>query len=98
MTFVPFKSSVEEARYLLASRRGSFPGVGRDMRRRSLDMVAEEQPANLTSGDKALRPLASLKVPHYRNRSRSLDNSLETSTSFAAFKESLKVGWSPSVK
>lgn len=65
------------------------------MRRRSLDMVAEEQPpdlqaSDLTSGDRGLTP--SLRVPRHRNRSRSLDNSLETNSSFAAFKESLKVG------
>ena len=91
---VSFQSSVEEARYLLASRRGSLPCVGRNMRRRSLDMVAEEQPSDHRGGDRVTTSLASLRVPRHRNRSRSLDNSLETSNNFAAFKESLKVGWS----
>lgn len=88
---MPTESSVEEARYLLASRRGSLPCVGRNIRRRSLDMVAEEQPSDHRGGDRVTTSLASLRVPRHRNRSRSLDNSLETSNNFAAFKESLKL-------
>ena len=88
---VMFQSSVEEARYMLASRRGSFPCTGRGMRRKSLDMVAEEQSTDSTQGDNTMTSLVSLRVPRHRNRSRSLDNSLETRNSFAAFKESLKV-------
>ena len=92
--FFFFKSSVEEARYLLASTGGSGrrPSAGRGMRRRSLDMVVEEQPTESWNGDRSMTSLGSqLRVPRHRNRSRSLDNSFETRNSFAAFKESLKV-------
>lgn len=88
------KSSVEEARYLLASTgsSGRRPSAGRGMRRRSLDMVVEEQPTESLNGDRSMTSLGSqLRVPRHRNRSRSLDNSFETRNSFAAFKESLKV-------
>lgn len=91
---VYLKSSVEEARYLLASTGGSGrrPSAGRGMRRRSLDMVVEEQPNESLKGDRPMTSLGSqLRVPRHRNRSRSLDNSFETRNSFAAFKESLKV-------
>ena len=76
---------------MLASRRGSVPSAGRGMRRGSLDMVAEEQSTDPINSDNTMTSLQSLKVPRHRNRSRSLDNSLETNNSFAAFKESLKV-------
>lgn len=92
--FFFLKSSVEEARYLLASTGGSGrrPSAGRGMRRRSLDMVVEEQPTESLNGDRSMTSLGSqLRVPRHRNRSRSLDNSFETRNSFAAFKESLKV-------
>ena len=91
---------MEEARYLLASTGGSGrrPSAVRAMRRRSLDMVAEEQTTDSTKGDSSMTSLASqLRVPRHRNRSRSLDNSFETTTSFAAFKESLKVGLSDKI-
>ena len=94
---VYFKSSVEEARYLLASTGGSDKRLSavRGMRRRSLDMVLEEQPTDPVKGDSSVTSLASqLRVPRHRNRSRSLDNSFETRNSFEAFKESLKVGLS----
>ncbi|KAL9950398.1 hypothetical protein ACROYT_G042886 [Oculina patagonica] len=87
---MPTESSLEEARYLLASRRGSLPCVGRGMRRKSLDMVAEEQPTDPIKGENTMTSLVSQRVPRHRNRSRSLDNSFETRNSFAAFKESLK--------
>ena len=61
------------------------------MRRRSLDMVVEEQGNDPSSGDRAMTPVSSLGVPRHRNRSRSLDNSLASNANFAAFKESLKV-------
>ena len=86
--------SVEEARYLLASTGGSGRRLSafRGMRRRSLDMVVEEQPTDLVKGNSSVTSLVSqLGVPRHRNRSRSLDNSFETRNSFAAFKESLKV-------
>ena len=55
-------------------------------------MVLEEQPTDPVKGDSSVTSLASqLKVPRHRNRSRSLDNSFETRSSFEAFKESLKV-------
>ena len=92
LAFVNFKSSVEEARYMLASRRRSFPCIGQNMPRTSLDMVIEEQSCETPDGDKGLTSLTSLGVPRHRSRSRSLDNTLETNNSFAAFKESLKVG------
>lgn len=88
---MPTEASVDESRYLLATRRSSLPTFGRGMRSRSLDMVLEDQTIGITRGDKAVTPLSSLRVPRHRNRSRSLDNSLETNTSFAAFKESLKL-------
>ena len=91
---VYFKSSVEEARYLLASTGGSGRRLSavRGMRRRSLDMVIEEQQTDPIKGDNSVTSLTSqLKVPRHRNRSRSLDNSFETKNSFEAFKESLKV-------
>ena len=91
---VYFKSSVEEARYLLASTGGSGRRLSavRGMRRRSLDMVVEEQPTDPIKGDSSVTSLTSqLRVPRHRNRSRSLDNSFETRNSFEAFKESLKV-------
>lgn len=94
LSFFFLKSSVEEARYLLASTGGSGrrPSAGRGMRRRSLDMVVEEQPTESWNGDRSMTSLGSqLRVPRHRNRSRSLDNSFETRNSFAAFKESLKV-------
>ena len=94
LSFFFLKSSVEEARYLLASTGGSGrrPSAGRGMRRRSLDMVVEEQPTESLNGDRSMMSLGSqLRVPRHRNRSRSLDNSFETRNSFAAFKESLKV-------
>lgn len=94
LSFFFLKSSVEEARYLLASTGGSGrrPSAGRGMRRRSLDMVVEEQPTESLNGDRSMTSLGSqLRVPRHRNRSRSLDNSFETRNSFAAFKESLKV-------
>lgn len=88
---MPTEASVEEARYLLASRRRSLPTFGRSTRTRSLDMVVEDQTIDATSGDRTLAPSSSLRVPRRRSRSRSLDNSVETRTSFAAFKESLKM-------
>lgn len=88
---MPTESSVEEARYMLASRRRSFPCIGQNMPRTSLDMVIEEQSCETPDGDKGLTSLTSLGVPRHRSRSRSLDNTLETNNSFAAFKESLKV-------
>ncbi|KAK2569898.1 hypothetical protein P5673_005754 [Acropora cervicornis] len=54
-------------------------------------MVVEDQTIDATSGDRTLAPSSSLRVPRRRSRSRSLDNSVETRTSFAAFKESLKM-------
>ena len=77
---------------MLASRRSSFPCIGQNMPRKSLDMVIEEQSCETPGGDKGLTSLTSLGVPRHRNRSRSLDNTVETNNSFAAFKESLKVG------
>ena len=56
-------------------------------------MVTEEQPSDSTNEDNTMASLASLRVPRYRNRSRSLDTGLETTKSFSAFKESLKVSW-----
>lgn len=91
---MPTESSVEEARYLLASTGGSGRRLSavRGVRRRSLDMVLEEQPTDPVKGDSSVTSLATqLRVPRHRNRSRSLDNSLETRNSFEAFKESLKL-------
>lgn len=88
---MPTESSVDEARYLLASRRVSLPSTSKGIRSRSLDMVAEEQPSDSAHESNTSVPLASLGLPRYRARSRSLDTGLRKRNNFSAFKESLKL-------
>lgn len=88
---MPTESSVDEARYLLASRRGSSPSAYQCIRSRSLDMVAEEQPSDSAHESNTSTPPASLGLPRYRTRSRSLDTALKKRNNFSAFKESLKL-------
>lgn len=88
---IPTESSVDEARYLLASRRGSSPSAYQCIRSRSLDMVAEEQPSDSAHESNTSTPPASLGLPRYRTRSRSLDTGLKKRYNFSAFKESLKL-------